>query len=191
MIALRRRADDHRRNHSAGHRAFASEQTRSVAHGGTSSGHITGSRGVARWIRRIEPIIRADDYRGKRVRYSAYVKTRGVAGERGRLVDARRRKRRNAGVRQHAERAVGGTTDWKLVSVVLDVPNDAAGITFGFLLASAGEAWVDDASLEVVSADVPSTNTAAPMSNPDLVEQQRKTYETRPLTPLNMGFEPG
>jgi hypothetical protein len=77
------------------------------------------------------------------------------------------------------------------VSVVLDVPSNATGIVFGLLLSGPGEAWIDDASLDVVGTDVPSTNTAAPTSNPDMVEQQRKTYETRPLTPVNMGFEPG
>ena len=31
----------------------------------------------------------------------------------------------------------------------------------------------------------------APTSNPEKVEQQRKTYEARPFKPVNMGFEPG
>ena len=52
-------------------------------------------------------------------------------------------------------RPIRGTTDWTLVSVVLDVPSDATGIAIGLLLSSPGEAWIDDASLEVVGTDVP------------------------------------
>ena len=174
--------------------AFRVGADRSVAHGGTSSGHITALSATPAGFGSFSQLIRPDEYRGKRVRYSAYVKTRNVSGNIGSSgaglwmrVDG------NGGILAFdnmQNRPVAGTTDWKLVSVVLDVPNDAAGITFGFLLASGGEAWVDDASLEVVSADVPSTNMMEPAPDASKAEQQRKIYEGRPLKPVNLGFEP-
>jgi C-terminal processing protease CtpA/Prc len=172
--------------------AFRIGEDRTVVHSGTASGHVTARSASPAGFGAFMQMIRADNYRGKRVRFSAYVKTHDVGARPGAglwmRVDG------DGGMLQFdnmQSRSITGTTDWKLVSVVLDVPNNATGIAFGLLLAASGEAWIDDASLEVVGSDVPSTNTAQPMSNPDNAEQQRKTYETRPLAPLNMGFEPG
>jgi hypothetical protein len=54
-------------------------------------------------------------------------------------------------------RPVKGDTDWKKYEVVLDVPDSAEEIVFGFLLAGQGQAWVDDIELEVVGNDVKTT----------------------------------
>jgi C-terminal processing protease CtpA/Prc len=172
--------------------AFRIGEDRTIVHGGTASGHVTARSATPTGFGAFNQMIRPDNYRGKRVRFSAYVRTRGVSGGSGAglwmRVDG------DGGMLQFdnmGSRTIRGTTDWKLVSVVLDVPSNATGIVFGLLLSGPGEAWIDDASLDVVGTDVPSTNTAEPTSNPDMAEQQRKTYETRPLAPLNMGFEPG
>jgi hypothetical protein len=139
----------------------------------------------------LSQLIRVDNYRGKRVRFSAYVKTRAVEGTGAGLwmrIDG------DGGLLQFdnmQSRRITGTADWRLVSVVLDVPNNAAGIAIGLLLSGSGEAWIDDASFDVVGSDVPSTNTAQPSTNPDNAEQQRRAYEAVPLAPRNMGFEPG
>ena len=76
----------------------------------------------------LSQFIRADDYRGKRVRFSAYVKTHDVSAASSGAglwmrVDG------NGGILAFdnmQNRPIMGTTDWKLVSVVLDVPNDAS-----------------------------------------------------------------
>jgi uncharacterized protein (DUF362 family) len=75
------------------------------------------------------------------------------------------------------------------VSVVLDVPKEAVGIALGVLLASGGEVWIDDASLEVVGMDVPDTNTMAATADATKVEQQRAMYASAPLALVNVGFE--
>jgi hypothetical protein len=170
-----------------GQSSFRAGVDRSVGHGGTSSGHLTARSGAPEGFGTLSQIIRADDFRGKRVRFSAYVKTRGVsAAGLWMRVDG------NGGILAFdnmGNRVIGGTNDWTLVSVVLDVPKEAAGIALGVLLLSAGEVWIDDASLEVVGTDVRDTNMMAPTSNAANVDQQRAMYASAPLTLVNVGFE--
>jgi hypothetical protein len=59
------------------------------------------------------------------------------------------------------DRGIKGTSDWKRYDVVLDVPPAATDISFGILLADAGEVWLSDAKLEAVGTDVPVTNQPA------------------------------
>jgi C-terminal processing protease CtpA/Prc len=171
--------------------AFRVGEDRTLKHSGAASGHVTARSAAPIGFGAFGQSIRADNYRGKRVRFSAYVRTREVGGNGAGIwmrVDG------NGGTLQFdnmQSRTITGTTDWKLVSVVLDVPSDAIGITFGLRLSGRGEAWIDDASFEAVGNDVPSTNTVQPSPNPSNAEQQRKAYETSPLAPVNMGFEPG
>jgi hypothetical protein len=56
-------------------------------------------------------------------------------------------------------RAIKGTQPWKAYDVVLDVPHDATGISFGVLLSGAGEVWMSDVNFEVVGNGVPVTSS--------------------------------
>ena len=49
-----------------------------------------------------------------------------------------------------ADRRVTGRTDWARQEVVLDVPEKATKICFGFLLTGKGSLWADDLTIEVV-----------------------------------------
>jgi len=98
--------------------------------------------------------VRADAYRGKRLRLSGYMKTIGVNEGTAVLfmrVDG-------DGVIQTSDfmqnRPLMLTTDWAKQEVVLDVPRNAIGITFGFMLGGSGQAWLDDVALEVVDDNV-------------------------------------
>ena len=170
--------------------AFRVGMDQSVAHGGTSSGHVTARSSQPEGFGSVSQLVRADDYRGKRVRFSAYVKTRGVAGNGAGLWMRIDGNGGMLGFDNMQSRPVMGTMDWARVSVVLDVPGDAIGIALGLLLSSPGEAWIDDASLEVVGVDVRETNTASPSANPANVQQQRAHYAALPPALVNVGFEP-
>ena len=87
-------------------------------------------------------------------------------------------------------RAVRGTTDWTQTSIVLDVPAEAEGIMFGLILSGSGEAWIDDASLEVVGTDVATTNMVGPTADSSKVAAQRASFAGRPGTPINLKIEP-
>jgi len=83
-----------------------------------------------------------------------------------------------------------GSVDWTRASVVLDVPVEAEGILFGVLLASGGEAWIDDASLEVVGADVPSTNTMEARADASKAAAQHAWLTNFPSSPVNLQLDP-
>jgi AraC family transcriptional regulator len=55
------------------------------------------------------------------------------------------------------QRAIHGTRPWTMYEVVLDVPADATGISFGALLSGAGEVWLNDVKFDVVGQEVHTT----------------------------------
>jgi hypothetical protein len=80
-------------------------------------------------------------------------------------------------------RPIRGTTDWRKYEIVLDVPDDSAGIFFGLLLIGPrGKAWVDDLNLEIVDNKVPTTNKAP---DPRYAALRVRSH------PINLGFENG
>ena len=113
----------------------------------------------------------ADEYRGKRVRLTAKVRTEGVKksagmwmridGEQGMLQFDNTRDRR-----------LKGTTDWTEQVIVLDVPDFATTVNFGLILMEKGTAWMDKLDFEVVDRSVASTNT----------------YQAKARGPANLNF---
>jgi hypothetical protein len=102
------------------------------------------------------------DFRGKRVRFSADVKSDDVKSGWGGLwfrVDGARPSDM-LGFDNMMDRPLKGTTEWKRVEIVLDVPDKATGLAFGLLLDGDGEVWMGDLNFEVVSLDVPVTGVA-------------------------------
>jgi len=121
--------------------------------------------------------IRADAYRGKRVRLSGYLKTIGVNEGTAVLfmrVDG-------DGVVQTSDymqnRPLMLTNDWSKQEIVLDVPRDAIGMTYGFLLGGSGQVWLDDVAIEEVGNDVAITGQPGglyPASNRSLDPRERE-----------------
>jgi len=104
--------------------------------------------------------INADNYRGKRVRFQAFLKTTEAVGEGAALwfrVDGADFHPVAFDNMSEPDRMVRGTKDWKQYSIVLDVPTEAQILAYGALLTGRGQVWIDDASLEVVGKDVPET----------------------------------
>lgn len=100
----------------------------------------------------------ADNYLGKRLRFSALVKSEGI--ERGwgglwmRIDD---HGRRSSAFDNMQDRPIKGTTDWLRHSVVLDVSEEASGIFFGTLMIGKGQLWVKDLKFEAVGRETPTT----------------------------------
>jgi hypothetical protein len=99
---------------------------------------------------------RAERYQGKRVRFSALVKTEGIQNWAGLWM------RMDKGTDSVAfdnmqDRPLKGTTGWKNYEIVLDVPQDATGIFFGVLLEGKGAVWLNSVSFDVVASDTPTT----------------------------------
>ena len=129
-------------------------------HSGKASATVKFTCGAENAFASLSQVVAADDYRGKRVRLSGWMKSENtkLAGLWMRLDGDRR----TLGFDNMMDRAVTGTTDWKRYEVVLDVPAAAITINFGTILDGKGQVWVDDLNLEVVSSDVATTNQLSP-----------------------------
>jgi RNA polymerase sigma factor (sigma-70 family) len=152
-----------------------------VAHGGKASGTIKCVAGTPTGFGSLTQAFKADDYRGKRVRYSGYIKTRDASEGAGlwMRVDSTTQTL----TFDNMDRRKVKDTDWKKAEIVLDVPADAAYITFGVLMNGTGQTWVDDLKFEVVGNDVASTNM---LEGPI---PAKVGHLTVPDKPVNLDFE--
>jgi hypothetical protein len=163
---------------------------RADRHGGRSAAYMTGPANFTTEVALLEQPLRVDNYRGRRVRLSAWVKGRELIGPIAGLwmrVDG-------AGVvtgyDNMSARAETGTTDWHRISVVLDVPSDALGIVIGAMRQGGGTLFIDDMKLESVGTDIASTNMFdAPRANTIDPATTAATYLNAPTSPTNTDFE--
>lgn len=102
------------------------------------------------------------EYLGKRVRLSADVKAesidQGWAGLWFRVDGPDSGPGKSLAFDNMQDRPIKGTMDWKRVSIVLDVPQNAVAIAFGLLLQGSGKAWMGALVLEVVPDTEPTTD---------------------------------
>jgi hypothetical protein len=129
--------------------------------------------------------IRADDFRGRRVRLTGYIKTAERNDGTAHLWMRVNAEDGSTRADYMLTRPVQPGTDWTSYSVVLDIPSDAVGITFGLGLVGAGQAWLDDVSLEVVGRNVPVTVERDAVAFRDSASR----YATARRQPLNLDFE--
>jgi hypothetical protein len=104
--------------------------------------------------------INASQYAGKRVRLQTWVQAKDVAGWAGLWMRVDKGET-VVGFDNMEQRAIRGTQPWTTYEVVLDVPADATGISFGALLNGRGEIWLNDVKVDVVGQDVPTTGTGS------------------------------
>lgn len=118
-------------------------------------------------------VIKADAFRGKRVRLTGNAKSEQVEDWAGFWMRVDGPKAEQRGFDNMQDRPITGTTGWTKYQVVLDVPDDSVNIAFGLLLGGPGQVWMADLQFEVVSSSVPTT---------DLVT-------TYPDKPVNLAFD--
>jgi hypothetical protein len=103
--------------------------------------------------------IAAEDYRGRRIRFSAALKANNVTGGWGGLwlrIDGVRPDETLA-IDTMEDRPLVGTTGWQEHALVLDVAAAAAMISFGAGLSGEGELLVSKLAFEEVGREVPVT----------------------------------
>jgi hypothetical protein len=110
--------------------------------------------------------IMASDYLGKRVMLSARLKTRNVDGAAtlwmrvdGKQGDSLRFDNMES---RTTDGAISGTKDWSARLIVLDVPDDADSIHFGFYLRGNGSAWARDFDISEVGGEIAETDGSRP-----------------------------
>lgn len=129
---------------------------RSTAFTGSSSGYIKNNKLEPKGFGTYMQMFDATQYRGKRLRLSAYVKAENVEEWAGMWmrVDVGQKA---AAFDNMQDRAIKGTHDWVQYTVVLNVDSKASAIAFGILLRGKGTVWIDDFSFDAVGEDVPTT----------------------------------
>jgi len=165
---------------------------RATKHGGSASATIRYKEDDhATGFGTLIQTVKADEFRGKRLRLTGYVKSEGVADWAGLWVRVDGMEKSPLAFDNMGDRKIEGATQWTKYSVVLDVPEDAAAIAFGVLLAGKGQVWLDDLAFDVVGPDVASTALGTePQDLPeDAKERIKANLKLLPKEPRNLGFE--
>ncbi|KGM94797.1 transcriptional regulator [Clostridium novyi A str. 4552] len=101
--------------------------------------------------------ISAKTFVGKRMRFSGFVKTKEVEGWCGLWMRIDSSLGVTLKLDNMQSRAITGTTEWNYYSCVLDIPENSAIINIGVLLAGKGQIWFDNADLQEVDYNTPTT----------------------------------
>src|ERR1051326_798703 len=100
----------------------------------------------------------AGEYRGKRLKLSAWVKSKDVEDWAGMWMRVDLADKKQGAFDNMQNRAIKGTKDWTRYDVVLDVASDATAIAFGILVSGEGSVWMNDLQFQVVDSSVPVTD---------------------------------
>ncbi len=136
---------------------YAAAIDKEVFYKGSQSARLEATSETAPGSAGIHQIIDATNYRNKRIRFTAFIKTRDVEDRCGLYLSVSTHGYPTE-LDEMSNRPIKGTTDWQQFSVVINVSNDSRRINFGAVLAGTGTVWFDYAVLEIVGDDVASTN---------------------------------
>lgn len=100
--------------------------------------------------------IDVEKHRGKRIQMLTKIKTKRADNAAAWVkIDG---KEKTLSMDNMANRRLNGNSKWTDVSIVLDIPEDAQSLTFGFLLRGKGNAWFDSPKLQFVGQEIATTN---------------------------------
>jgi hypothetical protein len=131
---------------------------RTVVLNGKSSGFIKSNRPDPEGFGTYMQMFDASDYRGKRMQFSASVKTENVDNWASlwMRVDG---ESKPIAFDNMQKRQIKGTQNWTRYSIVLDVDSvKATKIAFGVMLSGKGSVWIDNVRFEPVGENVPVTD---------------------------------
>lgn len=145
---------------------YASSIDKSVMYNGNPSERldciVPQAQSYGALVRRMDAnSIAASGYHGKRVRFTAALKTSEVSNWSGlwmRVDGPEKDEREYLSFDNMNNRAIRGTAAWQEYAIVLDVPAEAINISFGALLNGNGQIWLADARMEIVGNDVEVTS---------------------------------
>ncbi|MFC7686274.1 helix-turn-helix transcriptional regulator [Ureibacillus sp. GCM10028918] len=149
---------------------------REIVHQGKASGYLKSKTVLeADHFATMMQQFKAENYHNKRIRLSGFLKTKDVDvfSSMWMRVD-----NVNGDIIQFdnmSNRPIQGTTNWNLYSIVLDVPEESALISFGIILSGRGQVWVDQITFEEVDKSIESTNLE--MSSEVLSEPTNLSFE--------------
>lgn len=124
-----------------------------VFHSGSASGHLKSKKEKPHGFGTLMQEFLAENYRGKRMKFSAFVKTEDVKDWSGLWMKVEGPGHDSLGFDNMKNRAITGTQDWKKYDVILHVPQESKLIAFGILLSGSGKVWIDDITFEETVTD--------------------------------------
>ncbi len=128
-----------------------------IVHQGKASGYLTSKTVLdSTHFATMMQAFKADRFTGKRIRLSSFICTKDVETYAGMWVDDT-----TEDVVQFdnmSNRPIKGTTNWNRYSIVLDVPEKSAVISFGINLAGQGTVWSDQFTFEEVDEHTSTTD---------------------------------
>lgn len=157
-----------------------------VTHSGEASAYLKSKVSKPRSFGTLMQMFKAEDYRGKRVRISGYVKAEKIENWAGLWMRVDGPENMSLSFDNMQNRPIKGTIDWTKHEIVLDVPENSINIALGILLSGKGQVWIDDLQFEVVGKDVPTTDLLKDVPTTDLLVERAKEF---PKQPLNLDFE--
>lgn len=101
---------------------------------------------------------KAENYLGKRMKLSGFLKSKGVDGFCGLWMRVDNALQDVLQFDNMGNRPIVNDTEWNHYYIILDVPENSAIISFGVLLSGRGQVWIDELEFEEVSIDTPTTN---------------------------------
>jgi len=139
-------------------KSYLSGIDKTMKHSGTASAVVFSKdkNCEKKWCTLMQ-MIKADAYKGKRTRLSAWVKTENVSNWAGLWLRMDKAYRVSA-FDNMGDRSIKGTTEWKQYEVVLNTDTACDDIAFGIIFMGAGKVWMDDVKLEIVGNNVPVTD---------------------------------
>ena len=143
--------------------SFQVSRDATVAHAGKKSASLESIR-EPKGFGTLMQTFAATDYRGKRLRLTAWAKASDVKDWAGVWMRVDGPDAKSMAFDNMQNRPIKGTKDWARYDVVLDVPETAAGIAFGILLTGEGKVWISDISFQTVDKSVPATSSVGVMS---------------------------
>ncbi len=147
------------------------------AKSGQGSGLLQGGSGAAKSsYGLLAQQISAADYRGRRVRLSAFVRVEAVSGRSGLWFRVDGPQGEVLSFDNMRDRPLSGHQEWSRLTLEFDVAPEATELHYGLLLQGSGRAQIDELKLEVLSA-----------SNP--TAKARSKVRGLPRAPLNGDFE--
>lgn len=147
---------------------------------GEGSGYIRSFGQFPEGFGNISQSCSAENFLGQRIKMTGYIKSDNVREWAGMWL--RVDPKVGFGSLQFdnmKDRPIKKTVDWTKCEIVLDVPEDAGSLNYGFLLVGKGKIWVDDISFEIVDENTP-------LTSPEPVENKIPDLKT----PKNTEFEP-
>ena len=159
------------------------------AHSGRVALAIGGTDTSVRFFNGVGQEVKADSYRGKRVRLRGWVRQANIVGSDIGLWMRIDGPGVTQGFDNFSSRPLTGTADWHQVEIILDVPTNAIGIAFGALMSGKGVLLVDDMTFEVIPATGPTTNQLLEFTPSTDSATFASFYATQPSAPTNLNFE--